>query len=250
MVGDNLTLEIGGEVSLQDLADGFVRFRKLIDALTDEVSEKAGITWVVDDLRPGSAVATIRGEAPKPEDVGRVVHAYGIVGRSLQHGEPIPYSEKVRRSARDLLSLLGGKVISIRFETPDEEWTVVTPAARVASMGPRSAFGAIEGRIETLTRRKGLRFILYDTLHDRAVACYLNEDQEELMRGGWGRRAIVEGLVTRDPVTGLPATIRQVRNIEFLPESARGSYRNARGVLPFSPDEASPEEVIRRLRDA
>ena len=115
---------------------------------------------------------------------------------------------------------------------------------------PLSAFGAIEGRIETLSKRKGLRFVLYDTVHDRAVACYLREGQEELMRGGWGRRAIVEGLITRDAVTGLPASIRQVSHIEFLPETSQGSYRNARGVIPFGPEDPSPEDLIRRLRDA
>lgn len=52
-----------------------------------------------------------------------------------------------------------------------------------------SAYSAIEGVVQTLTSRRGLRFTLFDSLHDQAVSCYLEDGQEELMRGVWGRRA-------------------------------------------------------------
>ncbi len=250
MAMDNLTFELGGEVSLNDLADSFLRLKGLIGALTSEVSAKARVSWVVEDLRPGSAAATIRGEAEDPEDVARVVKAYAVVGQALERNEPIPFSQKVRRHAEEIMTVLHGNITSIRFETPEVEWTVVSPAVKVKLGTHLSAFGAVEGRIETLTKRKGLRFILYDTIHDRAVACYLKEGQEEQMRGAWGRRAIVEGWVTRDPVSGRPATIRQVSKLTFLAETVPGSYRNARGAVPAGPEDPSPEDLIRRLRDA
>ena len=113
-----------------------------------------------------------------------------------------------------------------------------------------SAYGAVEGRIETLTRRKGLRFTLYDTLNDKAVSCYLEEGHEVLMRGAWGRRAIVEGWVGRDPVTGRPLTIRRVRHIEILSDAESGTYRRARGVVPVGADGLSAEDAVRRVRNS
>ena len=136
MASDNLTFEIDGEVHLEDLTDSLARFQRLIDALTEEVSKKAGIAWVVDDLRPGSAVATIRGVAVDMEAVARVVHAYGAVGQALHRGHPIPYSEKVRKAAQEIMSVLGGNVVSVRFETPDEEWAVVTPGGEAEGQYP------------------------------------------------------------------------------------------------------------------
>lgn len=68
---------------LDVFAESMQRFRRLIDVLTQEVSGKANIRWIVDDLAGGSAIATIRGEAEQEEDVERVVRAYPIVGRSL-----------------------------------------------------------------------------------------------------------------------------------------------------------------------
>lgn len=52
-------------------------------------------------------------------------------------------------------------------------------------------------------------------------------------------------------LTPLPRkSARQVSHIEFLPETSQGSYRNARGVIPFGPEDPSPEDLIRRLRDS
>ncbi len=249
MARDNLTFEITGEVSLQTMSEGFLRLRRLIEALTDELSREAKIRWIVEDLRPGSAAATVRGEAGDLEAVERVVVAYGLVGASLERDEPIPFSEKVRKPAREIISLLGGPITAVRFETPESDWTVVSPGVKTKLPRPISAYGAIEGRVETIARRGGLRFVLYDAIHDKAVACYLQEGQEEQLRGAWGRRTLIEGWVTRDPLTGRPSSIRQISRIELLPETA-GSYRNARGALSFDPEGPSAEQRIRRLRDA
>jgi hypothetical protein len=70
------------------------------------------------------------------------------------------------------------------------------------------------------------------------------------MRNAWGRRAVVEGWVTRDPATGQAQTIRQISAVEVLPELPQADFRAARGILPVESPEMAPERVIRRLRDA
>jgi hypothetical protein len=101
-----------------------------------------------------------------------------------------------------------------------------------------------------LQQRRGLRFVLYDTLHDKAVICYLAPEHEDLMRDAWGRLAEVTGMVTRDPVTDRPRTVRQVTDVRVIEELDRYAFRAARGAIQARPDAPPSEDVIRRVRDA
>lgn len=244
-----LTVVFGGEIPLDLFTQSMERFRRLIGALSSEVSGNADISWVIDDLASGSAIATIRGESAERADVERVVKAYAVVGRSLERGATIPYSPQVVNAARNLTAILNGSVTSIRFETADEVATVHTSTASAARAN-LAAFGTIEGRVETLQSRHRLSFTLYDSLNDRAVSCFLRPDQRELVRDAWDKRVIVEGWIKRDLATGRPIEVGPVEDVVVLPDAAPGSYRRARAVAPARHDAPSAEDVIRRLRDA
>jgi len=110
------------------------------------------------------------------------------------------------------------------------------------------AYGGVQGRVQTLTNRGGLRCTLYDTLFDRAVSCYLEQGHEDIMRDVWGRVAVVEGLVSRDQITGRPQVVRGVRNVTVVRQTRSDAWTSTRGILPPGP--AEPEVVIRALRDA
>ena len=109
--------------------------------------------------------------------------------------------------------------------------------------------GSIDGTVETLQRRNGYAFTLYDTLLDRAITCHLRPDQEDLMREAWGKRVRVTGYIGRDPLTGRALDIRDIWEIQILPEIAPGSYKAALGILE-NDDSTLPEVLVRRLRDA
>jgi hypothetical protein len=95
-----------------------------------------------------------------------------------------------------------------------------------------------------------LRFTLFDLFYDKAVSCYFAEGKQELIRDMWGQLAVVEGIISRDPVTGRPLSIRQVNTVMPLAENAAHfDYQEARGVAP-SLNGLSPEDAIRRIRDA
>lgn len=249
MAETTLTVVLGGDVPLDLFADSMQRFRRLVDLLTQEVSGKANIDWIVDELSGGSAIATIRGIAEQDEDVERVVRAYAVVGRSLERHEVIPYSPRVASAARSLTSVLNGKITSIRFEAGDDASTITTGAPDQAR-SYLSAYGMVEGRIETLRSRRRKSFTLYDSLNDMAVYCTLRFDQGDLVRDKWDKRVIVEGWIKREPTTGRPVEISPVENVTVLPDIEVGSYRRARAIAPARPGEESPEVVIRRLRDA
>jgi hypothetical protein len=249
MTNTTLTLALNGDVPLDEFAHAVQDLWNLVNALTQEVSGKSEVAWFVDELAGGSAIATIRGEAEQAEDVERVVHAYAVVGRALERHEVIPYSPRVAKAARSLTSILNGNITSMRFET-DSVASTVTTGAPDQSRAYLSAFGAVEGRIETLRSRRRLSFTLYDSLNDQAVFCTLRPDQAELVRDAWGKRVIVEGWVKREPVSGRAVEIGPVESITTMPESAPGSYRRARAIAPARPNAPSTEEVLRRLRDA
>jgi hypothetical protein len=257
-MNDTVTLALDGTVSLSEFSAALARFDALIVALATE-SQASSVVWQIDALDFSSAITTARAvptNGTTPEHIDRVVRAYLEVGRCLERHETIPYSPVVVEQARSLSALLrGSKIEAIRFETADadaiiREPTTDAPPANVAS-SPRSAsYGAVTGRIQTLTSRNSLRFILYDHIHDRAVSCYLVEGGETLMRQMWDRVATVEGWVSRDPVSGRPLTVRRVSSVTPITEVEPDAYKAARGAIPRSHDDPLPESLTRQLRDA
>lgn len=250
MSNNTVTLALDGEVSLGSFAKAMEHFHALIKALASEVTPGAKIEWVIEDLWVGSTVARIRGESTELTVVEPVAEAFLRTGKALAEGLRFPYSQHVEKPAQAIISVINDKIRSVRFETEQDEATVV---AHEGTRSPRptwGAYGAVEGRIQTLSSRASLRFTLFDSLHDRAVSCYLAEGQEDLMRDAWDRRALVEGWITRNAVTGQPQAVRKVRRVTLLPDTSRGSYVRAAGVLKAIPGSPLPEETLRVARDA
>ncbi len=247
---DTVTLGLQGDVSLAKFADAVRGFANLIQALSAEESVP-GARWEVTGLEAGSAVATATGIAEGAEEgIGRVVVAYLEVGRALMEGTTIPYASHVRDHAIGLTRLLGGGVDAITFETADDEATIVAaPTAEVPAVPTesRQAYGTVTGRVQTLTNRSGLRFVLYDALHDKAVSCYIDEEMEDEARDIWGKLATVEGWVSRDPVTDRPLRVRRIRRIVVEDEGDPRGYEGARGAVPRGEQDRA-EIRIRRLR--
>ena len=246
MAKSTLTFELGGRVDIRQLEEGITSFRRLIATLA--VNEN--VEWVVEDLQSGSATITVHGEADNPAKVERIVDLYGKLGQALELGEDLHYDPSITRAANEIQNL-ARSLEYVRFETPDADYTIYGNGTLPSQPGTTSAIGAIAGRVQILSNRAGLRFNLYDTVHDKAVACYLAQGQEELMRKAWGRRTRVTGRVSREATTGRPIAIRQIADVEILQEDmAPRSYRLARGAVPWQEGDSLPEEIIRRLRDA
>lgn len=253
-MSDTLTLVLDGRVTLDDFAKAVAHFQQLVVALSREVAAHASIEWVVTGLQSGSATATVQGLGPERE-VEVVVRAYEQVGQAMEQHRSVPFSPLVQREARSLASLIDGRIESIRFETDRIDALIRGPDV-LASLSitveggfPQDAYGAVEGIVDTLSRRGGLRFTLYDSLFDKAVSCYLVPGYEEVMRNVWGRKAVVLGRIRRDALTGRPLSVRQITTVQTVGEGRRGDWRMARGAAP-SAGGSTPEETIRAFRDA
>ena len=253
MTNDQITLGLGGGVSFDSFVGGMQRFQNLVKALTDELGVSKSVNWSIHDLQAGSALVTVKGEAENIADVECVVRAYERVGKALELGSPIPYSSRVAEPADSLTTLLNDGISYFRFQTIAAEYTVSYNARDGEFAHPPvvPSIGSVKGRVQTLTERGSLRFTLFEYLRDRAVSCYLAEEQRELATSFWGKNVIVSGTVTRDRSTGRPLTIRRITDIQpVTPERSGADYRWARGALPRKPNSPMPEEIVRRLRDA
>lgn len=250
-----LKLELHGKVSLDAFAEAIGHFKRYVDALTRETAAGAEVRWVVDELHAGSAEAIVKAEGDL-EAAASVGVAYIEVGRAVENGNGglSDYPRAVRDEILALVRMVGPEFEYVRFETADADATVTTVREQVASLEPgpmlTKAYGGIQGRVQTLTNRGELRFTLFDSLYDRAVSCYLTEGQEDLMRDAWGRLAVVEGIVTRDPINGRPLNVRSVNRVTLVHEAPPDGYMKARGALHPTQDALSPEDSIRRIRDA
>ena len=243
-----LTFELGGQVELKDLEKGITLFTRLVSNLT----LRSGVTWIVEDLQPGSATVTLRGEADDPPKVERVIDDYEKIGSALSRHEPPRHANTRVVQAAGAIAAFAGSQEYVRLGTPDHDYVIYgkgIPDDDIPT-SPLISIGAITGRVQTLSNRAGLRFNLYDTVHDRAVTCYLGPDQEATMRKVWGNRATVVGKISRDPLTGKPISIRDIRQVKLLDDVAPGTYRQAGGAVPWEPGDMMPEEAIRLLRDA
>ena len=243
-----LTYEMGGQVELKDLENGITLFARLVYSLTP----RTGVAWVVEDLQPGSAIVTLRGEADDPAKVERIIDEYEKIGSSLSQREtPSHAKTAVIQAAREIAVFAESREY-VRLGTPDQDYIIYGNGVAAANIpiSPSVSIGAITGRVQTLSSRAGLRFNLYDAVHDRAVTCYLKLGQEEVMREVWGSWATVVGTVSRESVTGKPISIRDIRKVERLDEVSPRTYQEARGAVPWETGDILPEEAIRLLRDA
>lgn len=251
MKNETLTLTLGGVVPFDKFTQAMRDFDRLVESLTKDIGKGATIDWLLDDLSSGSAVVTLRGISESPEAVARVSRAYITVGQSIETGLPIPYGPDIVRAAENLTAIVTGSITSIQFESSGEVAVVTGKAPRgeppIATVG---AHGSVEGRIETVTHRRWTGFVLYDLLNDQAIRCYLQPDQEDIVRDAWNRRAVVRGWIRRDPYSGRPVAVNPVHSIEIVEDIEPGAFLRARGISPRQQDDPTVEEQIRRLRDA
>ncbi len=229
--------------------------------------------WV-EDLSPGSFLASLRA-VHKLQDHAPVkasIERYVEVGRTIRDGRIESLPMPIRAAARKIVGVIGDRVTSIRFENEDDDAEIFAPSLQLplepalveeekGSLGAeeifvirrpsnlKESYGALRGKVQSLTNRNALRFTLYEINSDRAVSCYIQPGNEDLMRKAWGEMVLVEGVVHRDPNTGLPTTMRRVRNITIIPPVEPKRYRRAIGCAPAMPGEESAEAAIRRLRD-
>ena len=112
-----------------------------------------------------------------------------------------------------------------------------------------TSLGTISGRVQPIETGNDDCFRLYAPLFDAFVDCFIEAALVDVVRGMESEYVIVAGLLARSPSTGRPLTVQNVFSIERVTPDAPGSYRRARGAVPWRPGNLLPEDAIRRIRD-
>src|SRR5262249_36022030 len=158
---------------LQAFADTLRKLEALLGATVADTAAVTSLDWMVTDLRlAGSASITLMAQAGEEDAAECAVAGLIAALRALRDQRPIPFSPRVVRRAHDLETVVSGPIISLQIETEQDSVALHCQGSpgEVAILG---AYGAVDGRIETLTSRRDLRFTLFDTVFDRGVVCDL-----------------------------------------------------------------------------
>lgn len=249
MSNSSITLRLEGESSIDEFAKSMTSLAQLLDAMRVEIAGSSSVTWLVDDLSTGSAIATLRPLTDTPEQADRVAQGVLAVGRALSDHAPIPYGPAVQRAASGLSSVLNGYVTSLTLTVGSHSASVHSRVPVMESLSVRS-FGSVRGSLETLRARRGLKFTLFDELYDGAIECTISDEQRDIVREMWGLRVIVAGTVFRDRISGRPTRIDPVTAIEPIPDVDENAFLNAPGVLSEIDPSLESHALVRRLRDA
>lgn len=252
-MADSFTFKLDGAVTLADYEHAMHALHGLVEALQKQVAPDTHIAWIIEDMDASSALASFVGEATSnggQEGIAAVVKAYSEVGEALEEGRVVPFPQDIQAKANALFQSIRGSIQSARFEA-NGVYATVHQEALQALPTPTSieTYGAVEGRLEVLSGKQGVRVRLTPPLGGPAIPCHLSEDLIERVRELWMSHVVIEGTIRRGATTGKPLSVTKVRSIIKQDEVAPGAYRDARGVAPVGDDAVSSEEAIRRIRD-
>jgi hypothetical protein len=239
---DCLTLDLKGKLPLEKFEKALVAFFDLIKEVTKAaLKEKQKILWTI-TVRSGSA--TVNAIPHYEENVSaqarEILHAVPSGIKALEHGAktmPPLFTRAAVRAVKTLGSvqdLRGDDVTSVRIRSLSAK-ALVTPksatAAEALITGQRQSYGSIEGRLQTITERGGFRFVVYDSLYDHRVDCFIDEDLMAQAVASFGKRVRVSGLVQYDHF-GDPVSIKVDEDIFTFPSNKDlPSVREMRGIL-------------------
>lgn len=228
-----LTIILNGNITLDVFAEAIKNFKSSVEALANEISPNEHVLWEIENLEVGSVICGIRPVAEKTETPQKLSSAWAKIGHAAQEDRVIPYGETVQKNVKALLRPIESDINSIIFQTDDEDIPIMSKYKALEGVGrpPQKSLGTLKGRIDSLGRRKGIQFRLYDPIFDSPILCVLPAGKEDMVREYWGKRVSVSGKVSRDAETGKPFAIREISRIEPLSISEPGSWKKAIGAL-------------------
>lgn len=249
-----VSLSLEGDVTIETVAKSAKALHRLLIALAGEVGPKVKIEWIPEGLEVGSLHTIYEARPLKgttASEAGQVVERYGQLGHRLERREELPNSRVVAEAAERLLKDLRPSVEELVLGTATGDAVIDLRAPHSAQRAQRwQSIGSVTGRVQTLRGRSSLQFVVYQEWTDHAVRCYARDDQAEELRSIWGRRTRVQGTLTRLPRPNRIVSIRNISAIEALPDEPPARFESARGAIQWRPQDPSPEQLIRELRDA
>lgn len=243
---NEVILNLDGEVSPADFQRGIKSFFGVLREVTRNATNEDNVRWTI-SVKSGSnlIVAQAHSKGPAPQE--SVFHTVAAIKRgfkSLNDGTkeaPLCFSEQALRQARNLALLAekgadrGLDKVEIRTNGESVDLSAQTVASVRAIEGKRyTSLGTVEGRLQTVSTRRGFKVVVYDSLRDRKVECRFEDESlmREVLRA-FGKRVGVSGWITYKadgtPLRVRVTSFRAFRDKDDLPppESVRGIFNRA-----------------------
>ena len=235
----DLTLEIDGTNVTPDKFLRSVRsFFSILSEVTADIAGRKGIEWRV-AVKEGSNLVGVRAMPGfDPAIVMQVVSAVsdGIASLESHAAHPRHFSERAVKSLGELADVVGtteGDDTVVRVWAKKEPLRITHKAvANVSQLfaSEHEDHGSIEGRLQTVTERGGLQFVVYEPLWDQPIRCRIPERLIELAMANFRNRVEVYGLI-RYRKDGKPVSIQVDDIVAFPAKEAIPSFRDVHGIL-------------------
>jgi hypothetical protein len=239
-VDTDLTLELSGRaITPEKFLRGVQSFFGILAEVTREIGGKPrAVEWMV-TVKSGSNLVQV---APQPGYDPKLVSAItsavaaGIAQIDRNDVCPENFTEKALREVRDLGEMVGGaksddtsvRIWGQRRPIDITHKAVANINALLAS--EHKDYGSIEGRLQTLSERGGLKFIVYEPLWDRRIDCSMPDELMDQAIAAFRKRVEVYGLI-RYRRDGRPVRIEVDDIIPFPAGTELPSFRDVHGIL-------------------
>ena len=224
---------LNGIFSPKEFHDSVKEFVGLITSVSENISPETGASAWIMSVAEGSMVIRATPHSDKSDVIETVERSAIAINRGLQnlesgtgHEWPDLFLENAVKHVRNLAKLVestkGDKSAKI-----GSNGISVSLSSRIARnahtlLEPRpshTAYGNVEGKLGTISVRKGFRLVVYRSLDGRAVKCEPTESnvESEAIKA-FGKRVSVEGAVKYNG-RGVPTSVAARRIRVFRTDS-------------------------------
>lgn len=239
-IDTDLTLEISGNnVTPEKFVRGVRSFFAILNEVTRQVAGRPNaVEWTVQVKDGSNLIGLSYRPGFDPALAGQIIDAVsaGIAKLEDETVRPDYFNERAIKSLRELGGVVGRtddddtavKVWARRQPVPVSYSAVAHVNALLAS--EHSDYGSIEGRLQTVTERGRLQFLVYEPLWDEQVRCYIPDDLVDEAIQSFRHRVEVYGVI-RYRKDGKPVSIEVDEIVPFPDPSDIPSFRDVHGLL-------------------
>ena len=243
----------GEQVDFSDFVHVVFHARELLADLAKTAVGDDEIIWPLVGLTFASpAVAKWAIRTSNPRANREIVGAWGEHAEALEAGREPPGPKRARDHAVAISQVVNGRTSAVVMGVDQSSWKIVVNRSLAALSPPDTkSFGVVEGELDQL-RGRSQTFAIFDPVFERQITCDFSAEQRRELGDFWveHKRIQVEGLITRDGRTGRPKSVRDVKRIDGLRVASDEELMAVIGAVKPRTDSPSPEQIIRRVRDA
>jgi hypothetical protein len=237
-----VTLELKGErITAARFKSAIDSFFAMMDEVTAEVAgKKKALAWVV-SVDHGSALITATPEPTQTEYdavAAQVLSALADGANAIENDVTLPpfFTESAVQKYRDLAAVVDTKTsevtsVKLRFDDAEPKSLSATGIAHVDKLLEASvvSYGSVEGRLQTITDRRGYKFFIWEDLTDHRVECHFDKAMADAVERAWRKRVSVSGTISYRK-SGTPVSIR-VESVRVLNPEGAPTWDEMKGIL-------------------